>query len=276
MTENRRIALNIVATYGRSLYALVLGLFCGRWTLMALGEVDYGLLAVVGGMLGFVEFVNGLMASAVGRFFAYSIGESRASQDRLAGLEQSRQWFNAAVVIHSVLPLVLISAGYPIGAYAIRSWLTIPPDRVMACIWVWRFSCFSCFLGMISVPYYAMYTAKQEIVELTVYSFITTTLNAFVLYYMVSHPDVWLVKYALWICGLSVVPAVVISFRAFVKYEECRIVPRYFRDMRKIWDLVCYSACRFASAAAMLLSNQGCVLLVNKLLGPARNAAMSV
>lgn len=40
MTANRRIALNIVATYGRSLYALVIGLFCGRWTLMALGEVD--------------------------------------------------------------------------------------------------------------------------------------------------------------------------------------------------------------------------------------------
>lgn len=43
MTANRRIFLNIIATYGQSLYALVIGLFCGRWTLMALGEVDYGL-----------------------------------------------------------------------------------------------------------------------------------------------------------------------------------------------------------------------------------------
>lgn len=32
MTQNRRIMLNIVATYGRSLYALVIGLFCGWWT----------------------------------------------------------------------------------------------------------------------------------------------------------------------------------------------------------------------------------------------------
>ena len=37
MTANRRIFLNIIATYGRSLYALVIGLFCGRWTLMVLG-----------------------------------------------------------------------------------------------------------------------------------------------------------------------------------------------------------------------------------------------
>ena len=36
MSPNRRIFLNIVATYGRSVYALVVGLFCGRWTLMTL------------------------------------------------------------------------------------------------------------------------------------------------------------------------------------------------------------------------------------------------
>ena len=47
MSPNRRILLNIVATYGRSLYALVIGLFCGRWTLMALGEVDYGIIRIV-------------------------------------------------------------------------------------------------------------------------------------------------------------------------------------------------------------------------------------
>ena len=46
MSPNRRIFLNIVATYRRSLYALVIGLFCGRRTLMVLDEVDYGLMKV--------------------------------------------------------------------------------------------------------------------------------------------------------------------------------------------------------------------------------------
>ena len=39
MTPNRRIFLNIIATYGRSLYALVLGIFTARWVLEALGQV---------------------------------------------------------------------------------------------------------------------------------------------------------------------------------------------------------------------------------------------
>ena len=58
MSPNRRILLNIVATYGRSLYALAIGLFCG--TLMALGEVDYGLIGVVGGLTAFIAFLKGI------------------------------------------------------------------------------------------------------------------------------------------------------------------------------------------------------------------------
>lgn len=50
MTANRRIFLNIIATYGRSLYALVCGLFISRWVLAALGKTDFGLYGVIGGM----------------------------------------------------------------------------------------------------------------------------------------------------------------------------------------------------------------------------------
>ena len=39
--------LNIVATYGRSLYALVCGLFISRWVLAALGKTDFGLYGVI-------------------------------------------------------------------------------------------------------------------------------------------------------------------------------------------------------------------------------------
>ena len=50
-STNRRMALNIIATYGRSLYALVCGLFISRGGLAALGKTDFGLYGVVGGMM---------------------------------------------------------------------------------------------------------------------------------------------------------------------------------------------------------------------------------
>ena len=73
MTANARIVLNILATYGRSLYALVLGLFTARWALQALGQVDYGLMGVVGGLAAFISFLNSLMAAAVARLYAVNV-----------------------------------------------------------------------------------------------------------------------------------------------------------------------------------------------------------
>ena len=60
MTQNRRILLNIVATYGRSLYALVCGLFISRWVLAALGKTDFGVCGVVVGMM-VIELLAGTM-----------------------------------------------------------------------------------------------------------------------------------------------------------------------------------------------------------------------
>ena len=60
MTQNRRILLNIVATYGRSLYALVCGLFISRWVLAALGKTDFGVCGVVVGMM-VIEVLAGTM-----------------------------------------------------------------------------------------------------------------------------------------------------------------------------------------------------------------------
>lgn len=57
MTPTRRISLNIIATYGRSLYALVLGLLAARWALQVLGHVGYGLYGVVGGLTVLIPFL---------------------------------------------------------------------------------------------------------------------------------------------------------------------------------------------------------------------------
>ena len=276
MSPNRRIVLNVVATYGRSLYALVCGLITARWVLMTLGEVDYGLIGVVGGIIGFISFLNGTMATAVSRFYAYAVGKASASQDKGNAINECRRWFNASVAMHTALPVVLMAIGWPLGEWAVREYLTIPQDRIAPCIWVFRFSCLSCFVGMVSVPYHAMYTAKQEIAELTIYGFVTTTVNVLFLCYMVSHPGDWLLRYAAWITILAIAPSLIISVRAMVKYKECRFVSRYLWDVGRFKSMMSYAGCRLMTSTSYLLSFQGMTILVNKMLGPVGNAAMSI
>lgn len=276
LSSKKRIALNTAVTYLHSVYALAGGLLSGRWCLMALGQTDYGLSGVVGGLAGFVAFFNNLLAFAVGRFYAFSIGEAQKKGNEAARLEECRRWFNVALLIHIVLPTILIIIGYPLGLWAVRHYLTIPLDRIEACVWVWRFTCVSCFIGMASVPFTGMYTAKQEIAELTVYSFITTTANVCVLYYMVTHPGIWLAKFSFCLCLFEIIPASIQIVRAIIKYPECRFVKAYLWNWEYIKKVTLYACCRLWTALSSMWSAQGIAILVNKTFGASANATMHV
>lgn len=276
MTERRRIILNMFATYGRSLYALVIGLCCGRWALMALGKSDFGLIGLIGGMTGFVTFLNSILASAVGRFYAVKVGEARVAKSVETGVEECRKWFNTALSIHSIVPVVLVLIGYPVGVWMVRHFLEIPLDRIDSCVVVWRFTCATCFVAMFNVPFQAMYTAKQEIAELTIYSFATTTLNALFLYYMISNPGFWLVRYAGWMCIVGVVPQLVIAVRAVFKYRECRLVRGYLWNTGRYRQLMRFVVAQFWSNFSSVFSTQGQAILVNKYMGASYNASMSL
>ena len=52
--------LNIIAAYGRSQYALVCGLFVGRWVLAAAGKSEFGVCGVFGGKM-VIELLAGTM-----------------------------------------------------------------------------------------------------------------------------------------------------------------------------------------------------------------------
>ena len=267
MTEGRRIALNVAATYGRSLFALVCGLFTGRWLLMALGTTDYGLYGLIGGLAAFVAFFNTLLTVSVERFFAFAVGEGKS--------EECQRWFSVAAALHGIVSVVLVGIGYPVGAWAIRHYLNVPAERIEDCLWVFRFVCANCLVGMATVPMSAMYRAKQRIAELTVYEVFQVTANVVVLGYAVTHPGNWLVAYAGCWCVFQTLPLLLIAVNAFRKFPECRFRLEYAWNRDRAVRLVDFMFSRFVNLLAQILSGQGLSIVVNKYLGATRNASMT-
>lgn len=277
MTENKRIALNIVATYGRSVFGVLCGIFSTRWVLEALGQIDFGLYGLVGSMVVFVSFFNIQFSSAIARYYAYAIGEAKVAADSSQALEECRFWFSIAVLVHVVLPVFLLLIGYPLGAHAMNcGWIDVPQERIRDCIWLWRFVCASCFVGMLNVPFQAMYTAKQYISELTVYSFIQTVLRTAFIYYMVTHPRNWLVGYGLGILLLTTVPELMICVRACLVFPECRIRLVAMRQLWRILRLGGYAFWQGVGGLGYLASHQGMCVLVNNAFGPGFTGSFSV
>lgn len=247
--------------------------------LAALGKQDFGLYGVVGGMTVFIAFLNNLLSIATGRFYAFAEGQALKSAEEgqsKAGLEECRRWFSTAALLHTLIPVVLVAVGYPLGLYAVEHWLTIPADRINVCVWVFRFVCISCFVGMVNVPFQAMYTAKQYIAELTVYGVAATTANMFFMYFMVTHPGDWLAKYALWMCLVAVVPQLIICIRALKIFPECRFRLMYALDRRRAGQLAAFASWQAFGGLGAIFRGQGIQILVNKYFGPAYNASMSI
>ena len=69
---------------------------------MALGEIDYGLMGVVGGLTAFIVLFFNIMSGAVGRFYAIANGKASVAEDKQAGLEECRKWISLAVSLQMV------------------------------------------------------------------------------------------------------------------------------------------------------------------------------
>ncbi|MCL2646672.1 MAG: MATE family efflux transporter [Phycisphaerales bacterium] len=272
MTATHRIIVNALATYGRTVFAMALGLFSSRWVLASLGKVDYGLLAVVGGLIVFVTFLNNVTSSSCARFFALSIGKGDP--------EETNRWFNTALSIHTILPSILVLLGWPLGEWAIGHFLNIPPNRLDTAHWVFRFSLVSAFWGMSTTPYMAMFTAKQHIAEMSVWGILGAIANFCFVYWLTTYKgDAWLV-YAGFTVLFSIFFGVCQVLRARHLFPECRIFFSKWYERRRLTEVFSFASWSLLGNLAVLLRNSGTAIVLNKFFPPVRfpavNASYSV
>ena len=275
MSPTKRIILNTVATYGRTLFGVALGLFSSRWVLMGLGEERFGLFGVVGGIISLVCLLNFLLAASVGRSYAYAIGESK-NQSEAEGEESLTRWFCSAFTIYMILPILLVGIGYVIGSYAIEHWLKIPAGYINTCIWVFRFSLFMSFMSMISVPYIAMYQARQLIAELSIWGVVTTLANFAIAYYMLYCPGDRLLMYGL-LSALA--PSLVFGiqiWRARKCFSACHIRLHYLFDRQRLVEIFRFAFWDFFGWLGASARDQGSIFVINRKFGSGPIAAYRV
>lgn len=277
MTQYKRIALNVIASYGRTIISVACGLFTTRWVLQVLGAESFGLYGLVGSLMIFVAFTNIQLAQALNRYYAVAIGQARSSNDKGAALEECRSWFTCGVVIHIVVPSIIIMLGLLIGTHAIESgWLVIPKERIKVCVWLWRFVCLSGLIGMMNTPFHAMFLAKQNIVEITMYSLATTLFKTAFIFVMTLIPMDWLMWYGLGMCLIQIMQPVVVFLRACSIYPECCFRRRAIKEFWRVKQLLSYAFWNAFGGLGYLASHQCLEVVVNKFFGPKTNAAYSI
>lgn len=260
MTPGQRILINTIATYGRTLLAVFLGLFSSRWVLEALGEIDYGLMGVVGSVLVFITLFNALTTAANARYFAFSIGQK--------DIEMTRKWFNSALSISLLLPSILLIVGLIAGEYVIRYFLSIPDGRLLTSLWVFRISLSTAYITMLCAPFLAMFTAKQNIAELSIWGMVISVTTFLFVYCLSSIPgNKWLI-YSIGISSITSLFTIIQAIRAARKYSECKIVFSYWFNGARIKEMFSYSFWTLFGGLGGLLYHNGLAIVLNKFFPP--------
>lgn len=264
--NNKRIAKNTLYMYGRMLITLLVGLLTARVTINALGIHDYGLLNVVGGVMGFIGYFSSLLSQGTTRFLTVGLGKG--------DMVNLRRIFSACGTIHIALALVTLLIGETIGLWFVNTKLVIDPDRMFAANYIYQLSLFSAFLGITQTPYIACVTAHEKMGTFAFMSIFDVVFKLIIVVMLLYVDTDKLIMYSTFyfIVGLLIF----LMYRVYClrKFEECNMHLRWDPKLYKeIWNYVGWNS---IGTFAFMANSQGITIILNMFFSTVVNAARGI
>jgi O-antigen/teichoic acid export membrane protein len=266
MRQSTTLIVNAASSLTRRLLTFGIGLAVTRLLLGALGVVDFGLMAVLGGTGALLALAaDGLTVSAQ-RHLAFALG----SGDRRAPGEV----FTTSLAVFSVVGAAIAAAG-ALLAEPVVGWLTVPPERHAAAMAGFRLVAVGLAVTVSTTPFRAVLHARQAIALAEGARFISSALQLAAVCVLLLLAGDALVRWFRLLLVCQIATAGVFATLAVARYPEAR--PRRAR----IRLALLRPLASFAGWASLLqlgwrLRMQGELILLNLYFGPVVNAAYAV
>ena len=268
MDTNRgqRIANNTLMLYVRMLFMMFLGLFTSRIVLSALGETDFGIYNVVGGVVSMFVVISGALNAAVSRFITFEMGKGTGAQ--------LNKVYSTAVTIQIILSLIVVMMAEPAGLWFIGHKMTISPESIPAAKLVLHFSLLSFVVNLLSVPQMASITAHERMSAYAYIGILEGVLR-FAVALMIRNSSSDRLVYYSFLMAMSVV-AVRFAYGYYCRrhFEECRYRPVFDKGLMK--EMFSFAGWNFIGVTAGVMRDHGGNILVNLFAGLKVNAARAM
>ena len=153
-TNNKTIAKNTLFLYFRMMFTMVISLFTSRIILQKLGVDDYGIYQAVGGVVGFLSFINGALSTGSSRFLTYALGEGN--------VEKLKRTFSTTLNIHILISILIVIIAETVGLWFLYHKMVIAPDRLPAAVYTFHLSILTAVFTLTQVPYNATIVAHEK------------------------------------------------------------------------------------------------------------------
>ena len=267
ISENKKtIIKNTLYLYGRMLSLMVLGLFTSRVILHSLGEVDFGLNNVVGGITAMFGFLNGCLGAATSRFITFELGR----KDYVA----LNKIFNVALCVHIAISLIIVVLCETVGLWFFYHKMIIPEERMGAAMFVYQLSIIGTPIFLSQVPYNATLIAHENMRIYAYFTLVDGVLKLVNAYLLFIAPFDKLVFFA----SITFIEGIgcLLFYRIYCikHYPETKI--RLCKDKRLYKNMFSYAGSDLIGQVAGLAQGEGLNLLLNTFFGPVVNAARGI
>lgn len=265
-TSNSRVAKNAIMLTIRMIIVTLVGLYTSRVVFAQLGDENYGIYGVVGGILGFMSFLTTSMAGASSRFITYEIGRGNS--------EKIREIFNASFLIHCLLALVVVIVGECVGHWLLYNVLVIPAVRLDAAWWVFQFSVVSMAVSITQVPYTEVIMAHERMGVYAYMEMINVALKLLIVYLLSISDFDKLITYSFLLLVVSTVMAFAYRFYCLKHFPECRL--QRVKKYDSVKKMISFSLLDLYGNIGVTINNQGITYAINIFFGVVYNAAVSL
>ena len=231
--NNKRIAKNTLLLYFRMIIIMVVTLFTSRIVLDALGETNYGIYNVVGGVVTMFSVLSSSLSGAISRFITYELGKKN--------IEHLKLIFSTSVNIQIIMSIIIFVLCEIIGVWFLNEKMNIPSERMEAANFILHCSIMTFVINLISVPYNATIIAHEKMSAFAYISILEVSLKLLVAYLIYLSPFDKLKVYALLILLISAILRLIYGFYCKHHFEEAHynfklLDKKIFKEMSSFED----------------------------------------
>lgn len=263
---NRAIVYNSIILYGKMAITTICALLSTRFALHALGVVDFGLYAVLGGIISFISIFNTIMLSTSNRFIAVAIGKG--------DINEANKQFNVNLVVHIAIALLAMIMALPIGEWYIPRYVNYDGPMSNA-IMVFSISIIGSVLSFVGVPYNGLLMAKEKFIVFSLVDVISHILKLAIAWVLIYYFDNKLLIYTITMALLTAMHTIVYLLYCSKYYPEI-VKPRLVKDKEMYKNVFSFSSWVAVGAVASVGKSQGASLIVNAFFNTVMNTAMGV
>jgi O-antigen/teichoic acid export membrane protein len=269
MEPQKRVIVNTGAQYTKAILNTLLSLYSTRLVLDALQVTDYGIYAVVGGVVAMLGFITNALLVTTQRYVSYYHGQGNSGY--------VKKIFSSSLFLHIVFAGVIALVLLLIKGWLFNDVLNIPSDRIGTARQVYDVTIAMLVVTILIAPFKALFIARENIVYISVVDVcdgIVKLLMAIGLAYVSSDR---LIVYAIMMMSIQIMNLMVFAGYANWKFEECSILisPKSV-DKVIMAQLMGFAGWTTYGTGAVMARTQGINIIINHFYGATANAAYGI